>query len=150
MKVLVDTSVWSLALRRKGGPAKLNDEEKRLVALLVEAIRDGRVLVAGPVRQEVLSGIVTPEQFAEVKARLDPFPDQPIASEDYVEAARLYNLCRRRGVVCGAVDMLLCAIAYRNDWTILTRDSGMERSIAAIESESGKRIAEVPPYEEHA
>ena len=145
MKVLVDTSIWSLALRRKGGPAKLNDEEKRLVALLVEAIRDGRVLVAGPVRQEVLSGIATPEQFAEVKIRLDPFPDHPIGSEDHIEAARLYNLCRRRGVECGAVDMLLCALAYRNQWTILTRDAGMERSIAAIEAETGKRLAEVPP-----
>ncbi len=145
MKVLVDTSIWSLALRRKGGPAKLNDEEKRLVALLVEAIRDGRVLVAGPVRQEVLSGIATPEQFAEVKTRLDPFPDHPIASEDYIEAALLCNLCRRRGVECGAVDMLLCALAYRNEWTILARDGGMERSIAAIEAETGRRLAEVPP-----
>ena len=145
MKVLVDTSIWSLALRRKGGPAKLNEDEKRLVALLIEAIRDGRVLVAGPVRQEVLSGIVTQEQFADVKTRLDPFPDQPIASEDYVEAARLYNLCRQRGVECGAVDMLLCALAYRNGWTILTRDGGMERSIAAIEAETGRRLTEVPP-----
>jgi predicted nucleic acid-binding protein len=144
VKVLVDPSIWSLALRRKGGPARLNDEEKRLVALLVEAIRDGRVLLAGPVRQEVLSGIVTPEQFAEVKTKLDPFPDQPIASDDYVEAARLYNLCRRRGVECGAVDMLLCALAYRNEWTILARDGGMERSIAAIEAETGRRITEVP------
>jgi len=144
MKVLVDTSIWSLALRREGGPAKLNEEEKRLVALLIEAIRDGRVLVAGPVRQEVLSGIVTPEQCAEVKTKLDPFPDQPIASEDYIEAARLYNLCRRRGVESGAVDMLLCALAYRNEWTILARDGGMERSIAAIEAETGKRLAEVP------
>ena len=145
MKVLVDTSIWSLALRRRGGPAKPNDEEKCLVALLVEAIRDGRVLVAGHVRQEVLSGIATLEQFAEVKTKLDPFPDQPIGSEDCIEAARLYNLCRRRGVECGAVDMLLCALAYRNEWTILARDGGMERSIAVIEAETGKRLAEVPP-----
>jgi predicted nucleic acid-binding protein len=145
MKVLVDTSIWSLALRRKAGPAKLNDEEKRLVALLVEAIRDGRALVAGPVRQEVLSGIATPEQFAEVKTKLDPFPDQPIGSVDYIEAARLYNLCRRRGVECGAVDMLLCALACRNEWTILARDGGMERPIATIEAETGRRLAEVPP-----
>lgn len=146
MKVLVDTSIWSLALRRRGGPASLNEEEKRLVAALVEAIRDGRVLMAGPIRQEVLSGIATPEQFAEVKARLDPFPDQPIASEDYIEAARLYNLSRRRGVECGAVDMLLCALAYRNEWTILARDAGMERSMTAIQAETGKRLAEVLPF----
>ncbi len=114
------------------------------MALLVEAIRDGRVLVAGPIRQEVLSGIATPEQFVEVKSKLDPFPDQPIGSEDYIEAARLNNLCRRRGVECGAVDTLLCALAYRNEWTILARDRGMERSIAAIEAETGKRLAEVP------
>jgi len=143
MKVLVDTSIWSLALSRRGGTARLNDEEQRLVALLVEAIRDGRALVAGPIRQEVLSGIATPEQFAEVKAGLAPFPDQPIASEDYVEAARLYNLCRRHGVECGPVDMLLCALAYRNEWAILARDRGMERSMVAIEAETGRRLAEV-------
>ena len=144
MKVLVDTSIWSLALRRKGGPAKLNEEEKRLVALLADAIRDGRVLVAGPVRQEVLSGISVPQQF-EVKAGLDSFPDQIISTEDYIEAARLYNLCRRRGVECGAVDMLLCALAYRNEWTIMARDRAMERSMAVIEAETGKRLAELPP-----
>jgi predicted nucleic acid-binding protein len=140
MKVLVDTSVWSLALRRRGGQSQLNEEERRLVSLLVEAIRDGRAVVAGPVRQEVLSGIVTAEQFEAVKARLDPFPDQTITSEDYIEAARLYNVCRRRGVGYGAVDMLLCALAWRNEWTILVRDGGMERSIAAIEAETGKGI----------
>ena len=41
------------------------------------------------------------------------------------------------------MDVLLCALASRNEWTILARDGGMERTIAAIEAETGKRLAEV-------
>jgi len=46
MKVLADTSVWSLSLRRKNA-AKLSVEERRLTALLSEAISDGRVVMIG-------------------------------------------------------------------------------------------------------
>jgi hypothetical protein len=41
MNVLVDTSVWSLALRRK--TASLNTTEKFIVAELSELVREGRV-----------------------------------------------------------------------------------------------------------
>ena len=133
MRVLVDSCVWSLALRRRTGKSNLNAQELRLVESLAEKIRDGRVALVGPIRQEILSGIKHPEQFERVRERLDAFPDAPIDSQDYVQAARLDNLCRAAGVQCGTVDMLLCAIAQRNAWTILTNDGGLLRCIQAIE-----------------
>jgi hypothetical protein len=72
MKLLADTSVWSLALRRRK-TASLSREEKRLAALLAEAISDGRVVVIGPIRQDLLSGIKEQSQFEKVKNALSAF-----------------------------------------------------------------------------
>lgn len=134
MKVLVDACVWSLSLRRKD-PAALNGEEQRMVALLGDAIQDGRVAIVGPIRQEVLSGIKEIAQFERLRRALEAFPDTPMATPHYEEAARFFNLCRSRGVECGAVDILLCAVASRERWSILTTDGGLKRCIEALRAE---------------
>ncbi len=134
MKVLVDACVWSLSLRRKD-PAALNGEEQRMVALLVDAIQDGRVAMVGPIRQEVLSGIREIAQFERLRRALEAFPDTPMATPHYEEAARLFNLCRSRGVECGAVDILLCAVASRERWSLLTTDGGLKRCIETLRAE---------------
>src|SRR5580658_2641905 len=121
MKVIVDTCVWSLSLRRRSA-ARLKTGEQQMVAQLREAIQDGNALIVGPIRQEILSGIRDKVQFAKTEELLDPFRDEDITASDYVEAARLFNLCRDRGVQCGAVDTLLCAVAVRNRYGILTYD----------------------------
>jgi predicted nucleic acid-binding protein len=134
LKVLVDTCVWSLSLRRRKGTAGLSGQEQRLAGALSEAIRDGRVAMIGPVRQELLSGISDPAQFERLRGKLDAFADEPITTAMYVEAARLDNLCRGRGVQCGEVDMLLCATALHHGWTILTNDAGLLRCLEVVES----------------
>lgn len=57
MNVLVDTSVWSLALRRKAHD--LDTAERLRVEALGELIREGRAKLIGLVRQELLSGVKT-------------------------------------------------------------------------------------------
>ena len=126
MKLLVDTSVWSPALRRRAS-AKLSAEESRMVKLLTDAINDGRVAMMGAIRQELLSGINEQAQFEKVRKSLEPFLDELISREDYEEAARLYNLCRSCGVACGPVDILICAVAWRRKWDVLTNDAVMNR-----------------------
>lgn len=135
MKVLADTCVWSLSLRRRKGSAGLSEKEQRLVAALAESIRDGRVAMVGPVRQELLSGISDAKQFESLRSVLEAFPDEPLTTDVYVEAARLDNLCRARGVQCGVVDMLLCAAALHYGWAILTNDAGMLRCIETVKAE---------------
>ena len=144
MKVLVDTCVWSLSLRRRKGTAGLSDKEHRLVAALTDAVRDGRVAMVGPVRQELLSGISDAKQFEKLRTTLEAFPDEPLTTAIYVEAARLDNLCRSRGVQCGEVDMLLCAASLHYGWAILTNDAALLRCIEVIESEqkSGHTLRE--------
>ncbi len=120
MMVLVDTPVWSLALRRR--PEQLSDDETQSTQVLSELIREGRVQVLGPIRQELLSGIREEAQFRKLRGYLRAFPEHPLEGEDYEEAAQMSNRCRTRGIAGSAVDFLLCAAAHRRNWAILTTD----------------------------
>ena len=133
MKLLADTSVWSLALRRRK-TASLSTHEKPVAALLAEAISDGRVVMVGPIRQELLSGIKEQAQFEKVKNALQAFRDEPLDSYDYEEAARLYNLCRNRGVECGPIDILICAVAVRHRWQVLANDAVLNKCMEVIKA----------------
>jgi hypothetical protein len=113
----------------------LNAEEQRMVASLGDAIQDGRVAIVGPIRQEVLSGIREIAQFERLRSALEAFPDTPMATPHYEEAARFFNLYRSRGVECGTADLLLCAVASREHWSILTTDGGLKRCIEALRAE---------------
>ena len=116
MNVIVDTSVWSLALRR-GAPRGTPAERE-----LAELVREGRVLMAGPIRQEILSGVRGPEQFQTLRDRLRTFPDVTLGVADYEEAAVCFNRCRSKGVQGSNTDFLLCALALRMNAAILTTD----------------------------
>ncbi len=116
MKVLVDTSVWSLALRRgKQSTSAVAHELRNLIA-------DKRVEMIGPIRQEILSGIREEAQFKELEMRLSAFPDHPITTEDYVMAARYFNLCRKKGIQGSNTDFLICAVAVRTRLSLFTTD----------------------------
>jgi hypothetical protein len=130
MNVLVDTPVWSLALRRK--PADLNPLERRLIEALAELVREGRVQLVGPVRQELLSGIREEAQFRRLRDYLRAFPEQVLAAEDYEEAAQMNKRCRNRGVAGSAVDFLICAAAQRRGWSILTTDRDFQNYAAVL------------------
>jgi len=134
MKLLADTCAWSLMLRR-GNPAALIAGDRLMLTTLKDAIQDVRVAMLGPIRQEVLSGIKESAQFERLRTALAAFPDEPITTAHYEEAARFFNICRSRGVECGAIDILLCAVATRERWSLLTNDGGIKRSMEALKSE---------------
>lgn len=121
MDVLVDTSVWSAVLRHR---RKLPDATAREIQELVD---EGRVVMIGPVRQELLSCIKSEHQFKELRDVLRAFPDRLLTAEDYEEAATCFNTCRRRGVQGSHTDFLLCAVARRDDLRIFTVDRDFER-----------------------
>lgn len=120
MNVLVDTSIWSLALRRK--PRDLNTSEKPAVAELTGLIQEGRARIIGLVRQELLSGIKTSGQYDKLRSILRSFPDEAINTSDYEAAAKVSNDCRAKGVAVTVSDMLICAIALAREWSIFTTD----------------------------
>jgi predicted nucleic acid-binding protein len=134
MKFLVDTCVWSLGLRRRD-VSRLNFEEKRLLSELTLAIQVSHAAIIGPVRQEILSGIRDRAQLAKTQGLLEPFADEPMMPADFVEAARLFNLCQDHGVKCGPVDILICAVAARLTYGILTNDTGLGLCIEVLRTE---------------
>ena len=129
MKLLVDTSVWSLALRRKDA-GSLSPDEQKLKAELVQAIQDGRVAMLGLIRQELLSGIREKTQFDKVKGALDAYLDEAISTADHEYAARIYNECRNEGVATGTVDILICALAVSRGWEVLSGDGNLKSCLA--------------------
>lgn len=116
MKVIVDTSVWSLALRRG---QQTNDA---IADKLRDLITDGRIVLLGVVRQEILSGIKNQEQFEKLRDNLRAFPNLLLDMQDYELAAEYFNICRRRGIQGANTDFLICATANRRNYEILTTD----------------------------
>jgi predicted nucleic acid-binding protein len=130
MMVLVDTPIWSLALRRAS--KDLNPREQHLTAALRELIRDGRAIIVGPVRQELLSGIRQESAFKQLRDHLRAFDEPTLETEDYEEAARIHNRCRSRGIAGSPIDFLICAVAIRRDWQIFTLDQGFARCARVV------------------
>jgi predicted nucleic acid-binding protein len=120
MLVLVDTPIWSLALRRAS--TDLNPREQRLTNALRELVREGRAQLVGPVRQELLSGIRQEASFTKLRDQLRAFDEPRLDVADYEIAARFNHQCRSRGIAGSAVDFLICAVASRRDWQVFTAD----------------------------
>jgi len=116
MRILVDTSVWSAALRRGKNPNSAQAAELRSL------IADHRVEIIGSIRQELLSGIREASQFKNLEKHLAAFPDLPLTTEDYVAAAKFFNICKSKGVQGSNTDFLICAVAIRNRLSIFTTD----------------------------
>lgn len=120
MSVLVDTPIWSLVFRRPAD--RLSPNERQYVAEWDELVRQRHVLLVGPVRQEVLSGIRDAQSFERLLRTLRAFLDEPLTVEDFEYAARAGNICRAAGVAGSTVDYLLCSVALRRDAAIYTTD----------------------------
>ena len=117
MSILVDTSVWSLALRRT------QIASSPLVQELVKLINNMRVQVIGPIRQEILSGIKTETQFVTVREQLRAFPDLLLTADDFEYAAELFNVLRAKGIQGSNTDFLICAVSLRHSMPIFTTDN---------------------------
>jgi predicted nucleic acid-binding protein len=120
MRVLVDTCIWSLALRRR------HPNQSDVVEELRNLVMDDRVVMLGPVRQEILSGIRSEDQFEALRDRLRPFSDLKIGMHDYERAAQMFNLCRAKGIQGSNTDFLICAAAEHWDLSIFTTDRDFE------------------------
>jgi len=127
VKIIADTSVWSLALRRRTRP-----EDASVVALR-ELIKDGLIVMLGCIRQEILSGVRSDEQFKVLRDHLRAFPDEVLRTEDYERAAEFFNDCRRKGIQGSNTDFLICAAAANRGLAIFTTDRDFQRFRDAIE-----------------
>lgn len=117
MTLLVDTSVWSLALRRDSASSEPEVEALR------NALEGGDfVVTTGLVLQELLQGFSGPKAHAQIVERFAALPLVQPDREDHVAAAGIRNLCRRAGVQIGTIDALLAQLCIRHQLTLLSTD----------------------------
>lgn len=119
MQVLVDTCVWSQALRR-------SDHNNNHARELRDLISDNRACIIGSIRQEILSGIRIKQHFKSLREHLSAFPDILIKTIDYESAAEFSNLLRSKGTQGSAIDFLICAVAHRYSLLIYTIDADFQ------------------------
>ena len=117
MTLLVDTSVWSLALRRDG------DIELLQVKALRQALEGTEsVVTTGLVLQELLQGFAGPKSSAGIIDRFAALPLIQPDRQDHIAAAEVRNVCRRNGVQVGTIDALLIQLCGRYGLTLLSAD----------------------------
>ena len=126
MEVIVDTCIWSLALRRR------RDSGDPHVAELAKLVEQSRVQLLGPIRQELLSGVRSTEQFEMLREKLRAFPDLVSDETDYERAADYFNICRSHGVQGSNTDFLICALSHRHEMPIYTTDEDFGRYAAIL------------------
>jgi len=116
-KFIIDTSVWSEALRRKKNT--LNSSET-VVRKIIE--NDDEIVILGIILQEILAGISNEKLFREIKDILDDFVYLDITKNDYIYASELSNKCRSKGIIAGSIDFLIASTAIRNELQLVTSD----------------------------
>lgn len=118
MTLLVDTSVWSLALRRDG-----QSSAPAVVALRDALAGADAVVTTGLVLQELLQGFNGPRAVAAIIERFQSLPLIAPDRSDHIAAAEVRNACRRAGVQVGTIDALLIQLCGRHELTLLSTDN---------------------------
>ena len=118
MNLVVDTSVWSLFLRRK----KIDDENPFVQKLRYHLENQDCIFLIGMILQEILDGIDSHEHFNNLVKYFQPFPLINENRKDFIEAARLKSLCRRKGIQAGSIDFLIASICTQRHIPLLTAD----------------------------
>lgn len=116
MNILVDTSVWSLALRRDStsGPE---------VERLERSLSGGDIIITtGLILQELLQGFFGPTSRDRIIRSFSLLPVLTPDIEDHIQAAGLRNSCRRKGVQIGTIDALIAQLCIRHSLQLLTTD----------------------------
>jgi len=126
LSLLVDTIVWSLALRRDA-PADLPE-----VFALRQALDAGNVYCTGLVLQELLQGFSKPKAHKEIIRHFSSLPLLVPDRNDHIDAADLRNRCRRKGVQTGTIDALLAQLCVRHELTMLTTDKDFQHFASII------------------
>ena len=128
MDLFIDTSVWSLALRRDVSAAEPAVERLR------DALETGEgVFTTGLVLQELLQGFHGPKARDAIVERFGALPLLVPDRSDHVEAAELRNTCRRNGIQVGTIDALLAQLCRRHELLMLTTDRDFELMSRTVE-----------------
>lgn len=118
---MVDTSVWSEALRRK---KKDISSENTFIYHLIK--NEEEILLTGSIIQEILTGIKNTELFEEIQYHLNFFHYLELDKKEYSEAARLRNQCAQKGVTVATIDCQIASVAIHRNLYLATYDSDFQ------------------------
>ncbi|WP_211586988.1 type II toxin-antitoxin system VapC family toxin [Mobiluncus mulieris] len=119
--ILVDTCVWSLALRRDG------NLQAPAVRYLHQTLVGGQTVVTtGIILAELLRGAVHKDSRAKILQNLAALTYLEPSREDYILSAELSNTCRKHGVQLATVDSILAALTINNGLALLTTGRDFE------------------------
>lgn len=122
MNIIVDTTIWSKYFRRK-----FHEKNIEIINEMSKLIEAQKVVIIGPIRQELLSGISNKNIFTRLKAKMRAFIDYKIKTTDYELASEYYNTCMKNGIQGSATDLLICAVSVRNKFEIFTEDGDFQK-----------------------
>ncbi|MDH4083760.1 MAG: PIN domain-containing protein [Nitrospira sp.] len=123
MNLVVDTSVWSLVLRRP----RVDDANIPVQMFRAHLESNNRLFLIGNVLQELLDGLRSPKQLDRLVQLLEPFPLLELDRSTYMAAAKLRTTCRTRGVLAGPIDFLIAAACCQHGYPLLTADQDFSR-----------------------
>ena len=112
--VLIDTSVWILALRKSPATAVM-DEVGHLLA-------ENRVAIFPMIRLELLGGTKSLNEFNRLKNRLDALHQIPSSEANWEAAAQLSFKLRKHGKVIPYTDILIGSAAIIANCLLLHAD----------------------------
>jgi predicted nucleic acid-binding protein len=126
VNLVVDTSVWSLVLRRP----RVEEDNPHVRAFRWHLDSGDGLFLTGSILQELLDGLRSTRQLDRLLTLLDPYPLLELDRQTYVDAARLRTLCRSKGVNAGPIDFLIAAACCRHGFPLLTADKDFQRIAA--------------------
>ena len=133
MGLLVDTSVWSLAMRRDEQP---NSPELKL---LIKALDSGEEIYStGVILQELLQGFSGAKSADAIAERFAAIPMLIPDTADHIQAAELRNKSRRKGIQVGTIDALIAQLSLRYQLSLLTADKDFKHMSKAVKLKLAK------------
>jgi len=118
VNLVVDTSVWSLVLRRP----QVEENNPFVQVFRAYVMREDGLVLIGNILQELLDGVKSSRDFHRLLTVLEPFPLLELTREIYVEAAQLRNTCRSKCVQASPIDFLISAACIEHGFPLLTAD----------------------------
>ncbi len=123
MNLVVDTSVWSLVLRRP----RVDEDDPHVRAFRRHLESGDGLFLIGNILQELLDGLRSSKQFDRLLTLLEPYPLLELDRQTYAAAARLRASCRAKGVNAGPIDFLIASACCQHGFPLLTADKDFSR-----------------------
>jgi len=133
--VLIDTSAWIFALRKKP-LLSLKDRVDHLLGMDI-------VFTFGMIRLEILGGTKTKGEFDRLKNRLEALNEIPADTELWERASELAFDLKRKDLTIPYTDILIASAAIRSKAILLHADSHFDIIVSHTELKVESYVSQI-------